>query len=223
MVYKLKHHLLCQIEILLINGGFILVDAAGDGLDANGSITMTGGTAIVNGPENNGNGALDYDGSFDMQGGTLIAAGSTGMAQAPSISSAQASINVILPSAVSNTLVTVKNSAGEEVLSFMPTKSCQSIVISSPELVTGETYSVYYGGTASGTENGGLYTDGTADEGTLLTEFTLSSSVMTVSSLGATEGMGGGMMHGGGGRGQGGMQGGMQGENIPNMPGIEAQ
>ncbi|MCM3627810.1 carbohydrate-binding domain-containing protein [Paenibacillus glycanilyticus] len=65
--------------LLTISGGNLYVDAEGDGLDANGSIAMTGGNVMVNGPTMNGNGALDYDGTFNMTGGTLVPAGSSGM------------------------------------------------------------------------------------------------------------------------------------------------
>lgn len=77
---------------LIINGGTLTVNAGGDGLDANGSITMNGGTVVVYGPTDNGNGALDYDGSFALNGGSLLCIGSSGMAQAPSASSAQFSL-----------------------------------------------------------------------------------------------------------------------------------
>ena len=72
---------------MTINGGYIVIDVAGDGVDSNGSITMTNGTVIVNGPENSGNGALDYDTTFDISGGVFVAAGNNGMVQAPSTSS----------------------------------------------------------------------------------------------------------------------------------------
>ena len=70
-------------------GGTIVVDSGGDGLDANGFLTMTGGTAVVSGPTNDGNGALDVDGTFDVSGGTLLAAGASGMAMTPGADSAQ--------------------------------------------------------------------------------------------------------------------------------------
>jgi formylmethanofuran dehydrogenase subunit C len=54
---------------LYIYGGYVFIDAEGDGLDANGAIDMTGGTVIVNGPTGNNNGALDYMGSFNLRGG----------------------------------------------------------------------------------------------------------------------------------------------------------
>ena len=69
---------------LTITGGTITVEAGGDGLDRNGSIERTGGTVIVNGPTNDGNGPLDYPGTFNISGGFLVAVGSSGMAQAPS-------------------------------------------------------------------------------------------------------------------------------------------
>ena len=73
-----------------ISGGTVVIDADGDGLDSNGSLTISGGLVLVSGPTNSGNGALDYDGSCTVTGGVLIAAGSAGMAQAPGSSSTQA-------------------------------------------------------------------------------------------------------------------------------------
>ncbi|MFA7673866.1 MAG: carbohydrate-binding domain-containing protein, partial [Clostridia bacterium] len=65
---------------ITISGGTITVNASGDGIDSNGTIAQTGGSCLVFGPTNDGNGALDYQGTFDMDGGTMIAFGSTGMA-----------------------------------------------------------------------------------------------------------------------------------------------
>ncbi len=66
---------------IIIEGGTLYVNAKGDGIDANGSITMTGGTVIVSGPTDNGNGPMDYNSGFQMKGGFLLAVGSSGMAQ----------------------------------------------------------------------------------------------------------------------------------------------
>lgn len=65
-------------NILSITGGYVTVNAEGDGLDSNGSFYMTDGTVLVNGPTMDGNGPLDYAGSFEISGGFLIAAGSRG-------------------------------------------------------------------------------------------------------------------------------------------------
>lgn len=66
-----------------IKGGLTYIEAYGDGLDSNGSVEMTGGTVIVNGPTNSANGVFDIGDSsgsyFNHIGGTLIGAGTNGM------------------------------------------------------------------------------------------------------------------------------------------------
>ncbi|MCC6803627.1 MAG: carbohydrate-binding domain-containing protein, partial [Anaerolineae bacterium] len=75
-----------DLYFLYIYGGTIYVNADGDGIDSNGSIEMTGGVVVVNGPTGSDNGAIDYDGTFTISGGLLVAAGSAGMPSAPSMS-----------------------------------------------------------------------------------------------------------------------------------------
>lgn len=62
-----------------ITGGTIHVDAHGDGIDSNGSLTISGGLTLVEGPENNGNSCLDTDGSFTFTGGIVLALDAGGM------------------------------------------------------------------------------------------------------------------------------------------------
>lgn len=83
---------------IVINGGSLTVNAAGDGLDSNGSIVMNGGTVLAYGPTSNGDGVLDYDGSFQLNGGTLLCIGSSGMAQTPANTSGQYSLAAVLAS-----------------------------------------------------------------------------------------------------------------------------
>lgn len=193
------------------NGGRVVVDAAGDGLDANGSIYMKDGVVIVNGPEDNGNGALDYDGKFEISGGLLIAAGSSGMAQSPSETSIQNSINVFT-SISANTLLHIEDESGNELITFAPSKSVSSIVVSSSNIKTGTNYKVYTGGESTGTATDGLYSGGSYSGGTEGDGFTVSSTVTNVGgSAGGFGGQGGGRMPG-----QGGMQG--QGGEMPSRP-----
>ncbi|MFR9070316.1 MAG: carbohydrate-binding domain-containing protein [Paraclostridium sp.] len=177
----------CEIAI---NGGYTVLDARGDGIDANGSITITGGTTIVNGPENNGNGALDYDGSCNISGGILIAAGSAGMAQSPSLTSSQNSVNIALSSQQANIIIHIEDEKGNEVITFAPSKQYQSVVVSSPELKKGSTYTVSYGGTSTGKAKDGLYTGGKYSGGEKSTSFTVSESVTNLGSAGG-DSMGG--------------------------------
>ena len=175
---------------LTINGGYIYVDSGGDGLDSNGTASLTGGTAIVNGPTNDGNGALDAQ-EFTITGGYLIAVGSSGMAEAPSSSSIQCSLLVNFDQAQqAGTLVHIESEDDGTVLTFAPTKQFQSVTLSSADLEEGTTYTVYLGGTATGTVTDGLYSDGTYTPGTKNVALTLSGVVTT---SGATAGPGAGM------------------------------
>lgn len=188
---------------VFLNGGYLYVNAQGDGLDSNGTMAMSGGTVIVNGPTNNGNGSLDFS-SFDISGGYLITAGSSGMAQSPSTSSTQYSVMYnfdMMQSA--GTLVHIETENGEEVLTFAPAKEFQSVVVSSPELVNGSTYVVYLGGSSTGTPIDGLYSDGSYTAGSQVASFTISSMLTTLGAAGGF-GPGGGMPPGGGGMPPGG-------------------
>lgn len=174
--------------VINFNGGNITVDSTGDGIDSNGSINMAGGTVIVNGPTNDGNGALDYDGSFKLTGGLLVAAGSSGMAQTPSDTSTVNSVKVNLVNQSAGSIVHIESSDGKEVITFAPSKQYSSVVVSSPELKTGETYKVYVGGSSNSKAVDGVYTAGTYTKGQEVGSFTVSGSVTEVTQTGATTG-----------------------------------
>ncbi|MFZ6026308.1 MAG: carbohydrate-binding domain-containing protein [Chloroflexota bacterium] len=166
---------------LYINGGYIVVDATGDGIDVNGAILMTDGVVLVNGPTEQMNGALDYDAGFNISGGFFVATGSAGMAQAPGAASDQYSTLVYFASTLpAGTLVHIQNGAGEDVLTFAPTKTYQSLVFSSPELIKGGTYTISTGGSAGGTPIDGLYQDGGYTGGTPYENFTISEIVTQI-------------------------------------------
>lgn len=180
-----------------INGGYLFMDAAGDGLDSNGNFAMTGGVVLVNGPTNNGNGPLDYLSSFKVTGGFLVAVGSAGMAQAPSTDSTQYSVLQILDSMqAAGTMLHLETAAGEDVLTLLPTKEYQSVLISSPELQNGASYVVYTGGSSTGTPVDGLFTDGEYTPGTQAASFTI-TSIVTGEGAGMFGGPGGGQPGGG--------------------------
>ena len=167
---------------LYINGGYIVINAGGDGVDANASVVMTDGDLIVSGSSATSNSALDYNGSFSMNGGFLVAAGSySRMTQALSTSSGQNSILVNFSSTQSaGKLIHIETQAGQNVLTFSPAKSYQSVAFSSSLLITGTSYNIYLGGSSTGTATDGLYSDGTYSGGTLYKSFSVSSKVTTI-------------------------------------------
>lgn len=181
---------------LEINGGRVVVNGQGDGIDSNASIVMTGGVVIVNGPTANMDGALDYDGTFNISGGLLVAVGSAGMPAAPSRTSAQYSLLANLTSLqTAGTLVHIRAADGTELLTFAPAKDYQSVVFSSPDLVQGASYEIFTGGTSTGVNEDGLYTDGVYTVGTLQASFTVTDAVTQV---GEVRGFGGPGGRGGG-------------------------
>lgn len=194
---------------MYLNGGYIYIDAAGDGIDSNGNIEVNGGTVIVNGPTDGGNGALDCGDrncTVTVNGGLLIAVGSSQMAEAPGSGSSQNSLSINASINGGDTFA-VQSSDGKNIAVFTVAKRVQNIVISSPDIKTGETYSVYTNVSANGDSKGGLYSDGA--EVTVSGEAAVTLTVNSVTaSNGGAGGVGGNFGGGGFGGGHGGFGGG---------------
>ena len=133
---------------LNISGGNIYVNSKGDGLDSNGSIYVSGGYVIVEGPTDNGNGALDIGDSAncvaEITGGTVLAIGSSGMAVNFN-SGSQCSALVSLSGSAGDT-ITVNDGSG---FSFTATKAFSSVVYSSSSLSSGNSYTITAGSASS--------------------------------------------------------------------------
>ncbi|WP_082812610.1 carbohydrate-binding domain-containing protein, partial [Cellulomonas timonensis] len=140
---------------LTITGGTVVLDAGGDGFDSNGSASLSGGTLVVHGPTNGGNGSIDVAGTFDVTGGELIAVGSSGMAQTPAASSAQSFVALSLTGQAGD-VVHILDSDGNQLAVFETTKQYGSVIYSSAEVVAGEEYQAAVGGTITGETVGGL-------------------------------------------------------------------
>ena len=180
----------CLIDI---SGGFLYVNAAGDGLDSNGNLSIGGGTTVVSGPEDGGNGALDYSLEGTYEGGTVLAVGSSGMAQGFSgASGAWAAADV---DGDAGDAVSLVDAEGNVLASLVSDKAFQSVIVASDKLHEGSEARIVVGGEARGASSlsslaaavtsGGVLSGGTATDVTVSTSTTVSS------------GMGGGMPDGG--------------------------
>lgn len=167
-----------EVPYIRISGGVIYVRADGDGLDSNGDLLVSGGEIYISGPEDSANGALDYDGNGQITGGIVVAAGNSGMAMNFGETSTQGSILVTTTGHPSETLITLQDSQGKELVSYTAECSFNSVVISCPEL-----------------ELGGVYTVTAGEE---RTEVALSDSLIYGSGFGRGGFGNGGRMHGGG-------------------------
>lgn len=194
---------------IVISGGYLSVNAGGDGIDSNGDLVVTGGETYVDGPADSANGALDYAGSGSVSGGIFIALGGSGMAMNFDDSSSQGTALIMLSAGQNAAPVTLYDADRNVLFTYAAQKTYNSVLISIPELQTGNTYTL---------------TAGDAE-----TEFVMQSTV-----YGSGMGMGGmngggtpdnGKQNGGfGGRGNRGDMGGNTGGGIPDMgeiPGVE--
>ena len=131
--------------VIEINGGNIYINADGDGLDSNGSLIINGGKIYVDGPENNGNGALDYGITAKINGGIFAATGMSGMAESFDAYSTQCSILVCFDETLDGEKIVLTDESGNEILSYTCNKKFNSVVISSSELKQGEGYTITAG------------------------------------------------------------------------------
>lgn len=133
---------------VVISGGDLYVNASGDGIDANGYLEITGGYTVVCGPTQGDTATLDYDTSATISGGTFIGTGASGMAQTFS-DSKQGLISVSVGNQTAGTEITLKNSSGKTIVSHTPELSFSVVILSSPDIVSGETYTIDVGGTTA--------------------------------------------------------------------------
>ena len=129
---------------ITISGGTLYVNASGDGMDANGSLTISGGYTVVTGPTQGDTATLDYDTSAVITGGTFIGTGASGMAQTFS-DSEQGVIAVTAGNQNAGTEITVTDQNGNTIVSWTPELSFNVIIISSPDIVSGENYTITAG------------------------------------------------------------------------------
>lgn len=132
-----------------ISGGELYINSSGDGIDANGSFLICGGYTVIVGPTQGDTATLDYDREGKITGGTFIGTGASGMAQTFS-SSEQGVIALRAGNQAAGTLITLKDSDGNTVLSYQPELSFAVVILSSPEIKKGESYTITVG-SASGT------------------------------------------------------------------------
>ena len=128
-----------------ITGGTVTVNTNGDGIDSNGTATLSGGTLIVNGPFTGGNASLDTNGDLLLNGTTVTAGNSGDMFEAPSTNSTSGYVKISNVSNLSaGTTVQVTDSSGNVVANYKVTNSSTALIlVSSSKITKGESYTVY--------------------------------------------------------------------------------
>ena len=133
--------------IISVNGGEVHVNSSGDGIDSNGWIYFNGGKTIVDGPVNDGNGALDAGMGIVMNGGEVIAVGSSGMAETLGQTSAVNNVSIYLSQVYpEGTEISIKDVSDNEILSHLASKSFSHLAVGSESFQLGGTYTLYLNG-----------------------------------------------------------------------------
>ena len=130
-------------EHIIISGGTITVDASGDGLDSNGTIYVTGGTLIVYGPTTGADTGLDADGGILIDGGNVFVASSKEMLEIPASNSKSNVLVYGVNTVRAGSEIILTNADGGEMVRITLKKQAQAIILSTPELATNGTYSLY--------------------------------------------------------------------------------
>lgn len=188
---------------ITITGGYIYVNASGDGVDSNSTWEMSGGTLLVCGPTSGGDGSLDANSNMTYTGGTLLALSSKGMMEYPE----------------SGCLIATNcNAAAGEQISIVDKNGTVLATLQSPKAVSdviygiGDSDSADYIIVTGGTYDGTLNEDGYGEGGSV-------SGGTEVTANGGTGSMNGGAPAGGGrGGAPNGAPNGGQGGTPPEMP-----
>lgn len=188
---------------MTITGGYIYVNASGDGVDSNSTWEMSGGTLLVCGPTSGGDGSLDANGNMTYTGGTLLALSSKGMMEYPE----------------SGCLIATNcNAAAGEQISIVDKNGTVLATLQSPKAVSdviygiGDSDSADYTIVTGGTYDNTLNEDGYGEGGSV-------SGGTEVTANGGTGSMNGGAPAGGGrGGAPNGAPNGGQGGTPPEMP-----
>ena len=130
-------------EHIIISGGTITVDASGDGLDSNGTIYVSGGTLIVYGPTTGADTGLDADGGILIDGGNVFVASSKEMIEIPASNSKSNVLVYGVNTVPAGSEIILTNADGGEMVRITLKKQAQAIILSTPELATNGTYSLY--------------------------------------------------------------------------------
>ena len=134
---------------IVVDDGVIHIRASGDGMDANGYLEINGGYTVVCGPDSGDTATLDYDTTGTINGGTFLGSGASGMAQTFSDSTQGVLAVSVGRGSEAGTEVLVTDREGRELVKFQPELPFSVVIVSTPELVKGQTYHIR-AGTAEG-------------------------------------------------------------------------
>jgi hypothetical protein len=174
-----------------IDGGHIYCNSAtNDGIDSNGTLTITGGTIVSAGASQPEEGFDCDQNRFTITGGILLGIG--GGSSMPTASSCTQRALVYGATTASLRIIHIESAKNKDVLTFMLPKTYAqrtTLLFSSPALEADNSYTLYTGGSISGeTDFHGFYTGAAYTGGTAAGTFTTAAMVTTLGNTGGGPG-----------------------------------
>jgi len=170
-------------NIYLLNGSVLVnTSGAGEGLDSKKNIYMDGGTVVVQGSTVANTRSIDFGTAFNITGGTLMVSGPyrSKTIPTPSVTSTQRFLYSTCASTVAaNTIFHIQDALATNLVTYKPTKTAYYFIFSSPSLKANTAYSIYTGGSTTGTALNGLYTGGVYTPGTLKANYSATANTIT--------------------------------------------
>lgn len=187
---------------IVISGGYIHINAMGDGIDSNNTIRVSGGVTLVSGSPSGGNAAFDYDGEATVTGGVLIATGGSGMAQSFTAAENQGCMLFGLNGGPAGRNLAIVDAEGRIVAAYTPENSYSAVVVTAPGLQVGNAYTVVIDAVIDNADAHGFAADASYTGGTELGSIEMTTALQGGSghSMGGGPGGGFGGGPGGGGR-----------------------
>ncbi|WP_256758362.1 S-layer homology domain-containing protein [Cohnella sp. WQ 127256] len=137
------------ISVTSINDGYLYVNAGlgaeGDGIDSNGYLTINGGTIVTMANERSPDGGIDADKNITINGGSVIALGTRNDATSSTSKQTFIELSFATTQAAGST-ISLKDVAGNELLSHTAKKAFQSVTFSSADLKLNTEYHLYIDG-----------------------------------------------------------------------------
>jgi len=130
---------------IVISGGDMHITAGGDGIDSNGSIEISGGYTLVTGPTQGDTSIMDYNTTATVTGGTFIGTGGSGMGANFSSAENQGVITVSTGGQSAGTAVKLTDADGKTLAEVTPELDYDVVMISTPDMKTGSTYTLSAG------------------------------------------------------------------------------
>lgn len=147
-----------------ISGGYLIAKTANGAVNAGSTLLVSGGAVLADVPADGK--SIPFTASASAICGGYVAALSNGSASAFDSTSTQLSVSKTIGTQSEKTAIALCDEKGNVVVSFTASGAFDSVLLSSPSIKAGKTYSIMVGGTAEAADANGYTYGGALNGGT---------------------------------------------------------